>query len=183
MPHPSHSLSFDHGDAHRSWIGVSLHFSTDKVRARNVATSLPLWRTQSAPTLFCSATKQPSFRQKANHEPHCTHSRRRMSSGSTVTPQGPTQPPLPGSRRTSLLSSSRVAVMFAPLFVSGVPRGGVWGVHPHAPKIRRPSKIVPNSTRLWKMLKISEFRTPTPQDVREKGSKILKLPRFAIVLH
>jgi len=25
-------------------------------------------------------------------------------------------------------------------------------------------------------LKIVEFRTPTPQDVREKGSKILKLP-------
>ena len=25
-------------------------------------------------------------------------------------------------------------------------------------------------------LKIAEFRTPTPQDVREKGSKILKLP-------
>jgi len=26
------------------------------------------------------------------------------------------------------------------------------------------------------MLKIAEFRTSTPQDVREKGSKILKLP-------
>jgi len=26
------------------------------------------------------------------------------------------------------------------------------------------------------MLKIDEFRTPTPQDVQEKGSKILKLP-------
>ena len=26
------------------------------------------------------------------------------------------------------------------------------------------------------MLKIAEFRTPTPQDVRNKGSKILKLP-------
>ena len=25
-------------------------------------------------------------------------------------------------------------------------------------------------------LKIAEFRTPTPQDVRKKGSKILKLP-------
>ena len=32
-------------------------------------------------------------------------------------------------------------------------------------------------------LKIAEFRTPTHQDVRKKGSKILKLPRFAIVLH
>jgi len=29
------------------------------------------------------------------------------------------------------------------------------------------------------MLKIAEFRTPTPQDVRKKGSKI----RFTIVLH
>ena len=32
-------------------------------------------------------------------------------------------------------------------------------------------------------LKIAEFRTPPPQDIRKKGSKILKLPRFAIVLH
>ena len=32
-------------------------------------------------------------------------------------------------------------------------------------------------------LKIAEFRTPTPQDVPKKSSKILKLPRFAIVLH
>ena len=29
--------------------------------------------------------------------------------------------------------------------------------------------------------KIAEFRTPTPQDVRKKGSKILKLPRLATV--
>jgi len=43
-------------------------------------------------------------------------------------------------------------------------------------KFRRPSKIVPNSTRLRKLLKIAEFRTPTPQDVQKKGSKILKLP-------
>ena len=49
-------------------------------------------------------------------------------------------------------------------------------------KFRRPSKIVPNSPRLWKLLKSVEFRTPTPQDVRKKGSKILKLPTFAIVL-
>jgi len=27
-------------------------------------------------------------------------------------------------------------------------------------------------------LKIAEFRTPTPQDVQKKGSKILKLPPF-----
>ena len=50
-------------------------------------------------------------------------------------------------------------------------------------KFRKPSKIVPNLTQLWKLLKVTEFRTPTPQDVWKKGSKILKLPRFAIVLH
>jgi len=33
-----------------------------------------------------------------------------------------------------------------------------------------------DSTRLLKLLKIAEFRTPTPQGVRKKGSKILKLP-------
>ena len=63
-------------------------------------------------------------------------------------------------------------------------RGGVGVLNtPPPPKFRKPSKIVPNSTRLWKLLKIAEFRTPTSQDVRKKGSKILKLPRFAIVLH
>ena len=56
---------------------------------------------------------------------------------------------------------------------SGVPRGGV---NPTPPKFWRPTKIMPNSMRLWKLLKIAEFRTPTPQDVRKKGSKILKLP-------
>ena len=56
-------------------------------------------------------------------------------------------------------------------------RGGGGGSTPPPPtKFRRPSKIVPNSTRLWKMLKMAEFRMPTPQDVRKKGSKILKLP-------
>ena len=51
------------------------------------------------------------------------------------------------------------------------------GFKPPSPlKFRRPSKIVPKSTRFWKQLKIAEFRTPTPQDVRKKGSKILKLP-------
>ena len=58
-------------------------------------------------------------------------------------------------------------------------RGWGWGggvqLSP-TPKFRRPTKIVPNSTRLWKLLRIAEFRTPTPQDVRKKGNKILKLP-------
>jgi len=60
---------------------------------------------------------------------------------------------------------------------SGVPRGGIGGGgSTPPPKFRRSSKIVPNSTRLWKLLKIAQFRTPTPQDVRKKSSKILKLP-------
>ena len=46
--------------------------------------------------------------------------------------------------------------------------GGVWGVQPPPPKFRRPSKIVPNSTRLRKLLKIAEFMTPTSQGVRKK---------------
>jgi len=54
--------------------------------------------------------------------------------------------------------------------------GGLEGSNPPPPKFRRPSKIVPNSTSLWKLLKIAEFRTPTPQDIRKKGSKILKIP-------
>ena len=55
-------------------------------------------------------------------------------------------------------------------------RRGVWGGFNTPPKFRRPSNIVPNSARLWKLSKIADFRTPTPQDVRKKGSKILKLP-------
>ena len=55
-------------------------------------------------------------------------------------------------------------------------RGGGWGFQTPSPKFRRSSKILPNSTRLWKLLKIAEFRTPTPHDIRKKGNKILKLP-------
>ena len=60
--------------------------------------------------------------------------------------------------------------------------GSVVQPPPEIPKARQ--KIVPNSTRLWKLFKkIAEFRMPTHQDVRKKGSKILKLRRFAFVLH
>ena len=54
-------------------------------------------------------------------------------------------------------------------------RGEGWGVQTPPPKFRKPSRIVPKTTRLWKMLKIAEFSTPTHQDVRKKGNKILKL--------
>jgi len=58
-------------------------------------------------------------------------------------------------------------------------RGRGWGLgvfNPPPSKFRSPFKIVANSPRLWKLLKIVEFRRPTPQDVRKKGSKIRKLP-------
>ena len=58
-------------------------------------------------------------------------------------------------------------------------RGRFGGFKPPPPPaiFRRPSKIVTSSTRLWKLLKMAEFRTPTPQDIwKKKGSKILKLP-------
>ena len=62
--------------------------------------------------------------------------------------------------------------------ISGVQREGLGrgGFEPPPPKFRRHSKIMPNSTRMWKLLKIAEIRMPTAQDVGKKGSKILKLP-------
>jgi hypothetical protein len=50
-------------------------------------------------------------------------------------------------------------------------------------KFRSPPKSCQTQPNLWKLLKTAEFRRPTPQYIRKKGSKILKLPRFAIVLH
>ena len=46
-----------------------------------------------------------------------------------------------------------------------------------------PPKLHQTQSDLRKLLKIAEIRTPAPQDVRKKGSKILKLPRFTIVLY
>ena len=64
----------------------------------------------------------------------------------------------------------------------GVPRmGGIWGVYP-PPEIPKALQNRAKLNPIVKTVKIAEFRTPTPQDVRKKGSKILKLPRFAIVL-
>ena len=71
---------------------------------------------------------------------------------------------------------SDTGISYSIYFLSVAYRGVVLGGLTPPPKFRRPSKIVPNSTRLWKLLKITKFRTPTPQDVRKKGSKILKLP-------
>ena len=61
--------------------------------------------------------------------------------------------------------------------------GGVWGVQT-LPEIL---KALQNRAKLNPIVKtvktIAEFRMPTHQDVPKKGSKILKLRRFAIVLH
>ena len=65
---------------------------------------------------------------------------------------------------------------------SGVPRG-VSNPAPPPRNSEGPPKLCQNSTRLWKLLKIAEFRTPTPQDVRKKAVKSLNYRRFAIVLH
>ena len=56
---------------------------------------------------------------------------------------------------------------------SGVPRGG-WDVQ--TPPLRNsegPPQLCQTQPDLRKLLDIAEFRTPTPQDVRKKGSKIL----------
>ena len=55
-------------------------------------------------------------------------------------------------------------------------RGGSLEGSTTLPEMPKAPRIVPNSTRLWKLLKIPEFRTPTPQHVRQKGSKFIKLP-------
>ena len=61
---------------------------------------------------------------------------------------------------------------------------GGWGVqNPPPPEIPKALQNRAKLTPIVKTVKNCWFSTPTPQDVQEKGSKILKLPRFAIVLH
>jgi hypothetical protein len=55
-------------------------------------------------------------------------------------------------------------------------RGGGVQITPHPRNSEDPPTSCQTQTRLWKMLKIAEFRTLALQDVRKKGSKILKLP-------
>jgi len=66
---------------------------------------------------------------------------------------------------------------------SGVPREGGLGCSNPAPEIVKALQNHAKLNPIVKTVKIAEFRTPTYQDARKKGSKILKLPRFAIVLH
>ena len=68
-------------------------------------------------------------------------------------------------------------------------RGGFGGVQT-TPKFRSSDKVEPDCKLCGKCLvfyynilislKLAEFRKPAHQDVRKKGTKILKLPRFAI---
>jgi hypothetical protein len=81
---------------------------------------------------------------------------------------------------TSLPKLSRSTGHWVPF--SGVQRGGL-GCSTPSRNSESPPKLCQTQPDLWKLLKIVEFKTPTPQDVRKKGSKILKLPRIAIVLH
>ena len=52
-------------------------------------------------------------------------------------------------------------------------RGGVWGVQTPPPprKFRRPSKIVPNSTRWWKLLKSLNLGCQHPKMFGKKAVK------------
>jgi len=68
-------------------------------------------------------------------------------------------------------------------YSSGVPRGGGGGVQTPLPEIPKALQNRAKFNPIVKTVKIAEFRMPTPQDVGKKGSKILTLPRFAIVLH
>ena len=70
-----------------------------------------------------------------------------------------------GTDRFSLCSASNQdggRIFHETSVCSGVPRRGVWGVQP-PPKFRRPSKIVPNSTRFVKLLKLLNFGRQHPK--------------------
>ena len=60
---------------------------------------------------------------------------------------------------------------------------GGWGVSPHRNSEGPPKLRVKLNPIVKTVKEIAEFMMLTHQDVRKKGSKILKLPRFAIVLH
>ena len=72
---------------------------------------------------------------------------------------------------------------FLTVWSSGVPRGGLGVFKPPPPEILKALQNRAKLNPICENLKIAEFRTPTHQDVRKKCSKILKLPRFANVLH
>ena len=76
-----------------------------------------------------------------------------------------------------------ISLLYLILNTSGVPKGGLGCSNPPPRDSEGPPKSCKTQPDCEICKKIAEFRTPTPQDVRKKGSKILKLPRFAIVLY
>jgi len=68
---------------------------------------------------------------------------------------------------------TRKAVRF--VGISGVTRGGLGCSTPPPRNSEGPPKSYQTQPDC-ENLKIAEFRTPAPKDVRKKGSKILKLP-------
>ena len=64
-----------------------------------------------------------------------------------------------------------------------MPRVGVWGVQTptEIPKVLQKKRAKRNPI-VKTVKKVAEFMMLSHQDVRKKGSKILKLRRFAIVL-
>jgi hypothetical protein len=82
------------------------------------------------------------------------------------------------------LDHSQVTNKLTP-WSSGVPRGVVGVFNPPPPRNSEgPPKNRAKLNPIVKTVKkIAEFMMPTHQDVRKKGSKILKVSRFTIVLH
>jgi len=66
---------------------------------------------------------------------------------------------------------------------SGVRRGVLGGFNPPPPRNFEGPTNRAKLNPIVKTVKIAEFRKPTPQDIRKKGSKILKLSRFTVVFH
>ena len=70
----------------------------------------------------------------------------------------------------------------APL-ASGVPRGGGLGVKPPPEIPKALQKIVPNNPTVKTVKNLLNLGRQHTKMFGKKGSKILKIPRFAIVLH
>jgi len=66
---------------------------------------------------------------------------------------------------------------------SGVQGGGVFQTPPPPREIPKALQNRAKLNPIVKTVKTAELMTPTHQDNRKKGSKIFKVPRFAIFLH
>ena len=73
---------------------------------------------------------------------------------------------------TSVSNLEHSLLSYAPVAYWG---SGLKGFNP-SPEIPKAFQNRAKLNPIWKLLKIAEFRTPTRQDIRKKGSKILKLP-------